>query len=556
MPLPPALPRRTVIAGVLATGAAVLCAGCEDSTPRADASSPADGGTVTVGLDTDPDSQFDIHVAGADVSAQVMRNVVDSLLVQDPDGTFRPWLATSWDLSEDGLTYTFHLRKGVTFSDGETFDAHAAVTNLDRVVAPETKSQYAASLLGGEAYAGARALDDHTLELRLTQPFAPLLQGLSTAYLGFLAPDVLKDEKATSRLAAGGADVSIGTGPWTFTEYVSGQHLILSRNPDYAWGPDNATHTGPVRPERLVYQILPESSVRVGSLTSGELDVAASLSPMDVSTLEDDPDTVLTSADSPGLPWSLFLNHTQGPFRDRAVRRAVQSGLNISPDVAAVFEGRYHRAWSVVTPPTPDAYDDSLENSWTYDPDGAKNLLEDAGWHTDPGTGYRSKDGEPLTVHWSTSSPDGDQSTLMAAFQADLKKIGVELVIDQQDTGRYLQRLMSGDYDIVDWSFVRPDGDILRLHLFSKLAPVQNASWVDDPQIDDWVIAASGETDPAQRQALYAKVQQWVVRDAAIIPVYVPGNITATAAHLGGLRADITGSPLLYDTWTTAKDGR
>jgi len=533
----------------LATAAAIALAGCSGTATDTGTSAPVDGGTITVGIDSDPGSQFNIHVSAADISALVLRNVFDSLVVQDADGSFKPWLAESWEISDDGLSYTFHLRDGVKFTDGEVFDAAAVKANFDHVVDPATKSQYAASLLGGSAYAGTEVVDDHTVVVKLSRPFAPLLQGLSTTYLGFIAPDVLATK--ADQLAAGGPGITVGTGPWILKNYVAGQEIDFAKNPDYDWGPGNATHTGAVHPDELVYKILPEGSVRAGALTSGEIDVAENVSPADVPTLQGDASITISSVDAPGLPWSIFLNHSKGLFQDKAVRQAFQRGIDISSAVGAVYDGLYDRAWSVLSPTTPGGYDASLEGTWEYDPDLANEILDEAGWTQRDADGYRTKDGQRLSVHWTATSTREDRATLIAAFQADLKKIGFELVIDQLDVGAYLDRLMGGNYDIVDWSFVRPDADILRLHLYSKLAPIQNASWVNDPHVDEWVTEASEETDPDARAATYEQVQQWVIDDAAIVPVYVPGNITATAGTVGGVRADITGWPLLYDAWTT-----
>lgn len=540
--------RRRTVALALVIGGALVLAACAGTGPVATASDPVEGGTVTVGIDSDPDSQFNVHVSGADISANVLRNVFDSLVVQDVDGSFRPWLAESWEISDDGLEYTFHLKEDVTFTDGEVFDASAVKVNLDHVVDPDTKSQYASSLLGGDAYAGTEVVDDHTVIISLNRPFAPLLQGLSTAYLGFISPAVL--ETHADDLAAGGPDVTIGTGPWKLESYTAGQDVTFVKNADYDWGPENAEHTGPVRPDTLVYKILPENSVRVGALTSGEIDVAGNVSPADIPTLDADSSISIESVDAPGLPWSIFLNHKQGVFQDQSVRQAFQLGIDISSAVDAVYDGNYQRAWSVLSPTTPGGYDETLEGSWEYDPDAAEKLLDDAGWTETDADGYRVKDGQRLSAHWNATQTREDRASLIAAFQADLKKIGVELIIDQQESGAYLERLMSGDYDIMDWSFVRPDGDILRLHLDSTLAPIQNASWVNDPQLDEWVLAASQETDADARAELYTKVQQRTIENADIVPVYVPGNITASSSSIGGLRADINGWPLLYDVWT------
>jgi peptide/nickel transport system substrate-binding protein len=536
-------------ASASASAAASPSAGSSPAASSA-AGTPVDGGTITVAIDSDLAGAFNLHQTAADISANVLRNSFDSLVAQQPDGTFVPWLATSWDVSQDGLTYTFHLKSGVKFHDGETFDAAAVKANMDHVVDPNTKSQYAAGLLGGEAYKATTVIDPATVQITLNRPYAPLLQSLSTAYLGFYAPNVLKT--SADKLAAGGPDVTVGTGPFKFTSYTAGQQITFTKNPDYNWGPANATHTGPAHPDTLIYRILPENSVRAGALSSGEVDIAGNLSPTDLAGLQTDSSIAITSTDAPGLPYSIFLNHSHGVFADKLVRQAFERGIDISSAVQAVYLGDYKRAWSVLGPTTPNAYDPTTENSWPYDENLANQLLDQAGWTGRDAQGYRTKNGQRLTASWpSYNAPREDRASLIDAFQADLKKIGFDLEPTPLDGGAYLKQLLAGQYDIADWSFVRAEGDILRLHLYSKYSPIQNASYVNDPQVDQWVVQASQSTDPAQRKDLYDKVQQWVIQDAAIVPIYVPSYIVGTASYIGGLRSDISGWPLLYDAWTS-----
>jgi len=528
--------------------AAVLLAGCSTTSSGA-AGDPVDGGTITLAIDQDPGSQLDIHVTAADISALVLRNVFDSLVVQDSDGTIKPWLATKWEISDDGTEYTFTLRDGVTFHDGTKFDAAAVKANFDHVASPDTKSQYAAALLGGDAYKGTEVIDDHTVKVTLNRPFAPFLQGLSTTYLGFYSPKVL--EQSADKLVAGGKGITVGTGPYVFEKYVDGQEIDLKKNPDYDWAPDNATHKGAARPDELRFTILPDNAVRAGVVGSGDADIAGNVSPTDVSTLKGDPDIQLNATEAPGLPWSIFLNHSHGVLADKNVRLAFQRGIDIDSAVKAVYDGQYDRAWSVLGPTTPNAYDASLEGTWKYDPALANKLLDEAGWTQRDSEGYRIKDGQRLSAKWlTTSAPREDRKSLADAFQADLKKIGFELIPNPEDSGAYIADLMGGSYDIIDWSFIRPEGDILRLHLYSKFAPIQNASYVNDPQVDEWVTTAAASTDADERKELYAKVQKWAIDDAAIVPVYVPKYITASSTSIGGLRYDINGWPLLYDAWT------
>lgn len=526
-------------------------AGCDAGGQTAASGEPRVGGTVTVGVEGEPAGQFNIHSSAADVAASTLRVVFDSLIAQDAKGDFHPWLAKSWEVSPDGLGYTFVLRDDVRFTDGEIFDAAAVKANFDHVVDPKTASQYGAALLGGSAYDRTEVIDAHTVKIVLKQPFAPLLQGLSTTYLGFISPKVLAS--SADKLAAGGPEVTVGTGPYRLERYVAGQELAFVRNDDYRWGPGNVTNTGAARPERLVLRVLPESAVRAGALTSGEVDIATNLTPSDAAELERQAGFSITATPSPGLPYTLFLNQSHGILGDEDIRLAVLRGINIDAAVAAVYGGKYQRAWSVLGPTTPNAYDPSLEGTWPYDQQLAASLLDKAGWTGRDAEGYRVKDGRRLSLSWLSTAAGGsreNRGALAEAFQADLKKLGVELKLTPVEIGTYLKQLKAGEYDIIDWSFVRPDADILRLHLFSKFAPIQNASYVADPQVDEWVTEAARTTDPKRRAELYGKVQHWAIEHAAMVPVYVSANLIGSSSQVSGLRTDPLGWPWYYDVWT------
>lgn len=537
----------------VAVASALMLVGCQSDAADGPAdegeapSAPVEGGVLNVGVDVDIAGSFDVHVSGADATAYLLRGVFDSLVSQDADGEFHPWLAEDWEISDDGLQYTFDLREDVTFHNGEAFDAEAVKANFEHVKDPDTQSQYAANLLAGDAYESTEVLDQYTVQINLSRPYAPLLQSLSTAYLGFYPPEHLAAN--TDALAAGGPDVTLGSGPFRVSGNVAGQSVTLEKNPDYQWGPADAENTGPAYLDGVEFRILLENAVRSGALGSGEIHVADNVATTDIDLLQNDDAVTIGSVAAQGLPYSVFLNHSQGVFADQAVRQAFQRGVDISSATDAVFSGHYDRAWSILTPTSAGIYDESLEDSWPFDPDLANSVLDDAGWTERDADGYRTKDGQRLSAEWLFLGAREDRASFADAFQADLREIGFELVTVQEDIGAALERLYAGDYDAVDWSFVRSDGDILRLHLYSEFAPVQNASFVDDPQVDEWVLAASQSTDVDERAELYREVQNWAIETAAIVPVYVPTRYVASAPEVHGISADVAAWPRFHDAW-------
>jgi peptide/nickel transport system substrate-binding protein len=230
----------------------------------------------------------------------------------------------------------------------------------------------------------------------VSRPFASFLQAASTAYLGFYSPKTLAEN--ADKLCAGGA-ADVGTGPFVFTSYTKGQSAVPTRNPAYNWGPANAKHTGPAYLESLVFRVLPEDATRVGALMSGQIDGAKSIPPAQVKTVEANSSLSLMRMEHPGETYSLYLNTTAAPLDDQRVRLAIQQGVNVAQDVQTVYFGQYKRSWSPLSPTAP-SYDPSLANSWQYDPAKAGQLLDEAGWTGRDAHGFRTKNGQRLTLYW------------------------------------------------------------------------------------------------------------------------------------------------------------
>ncbi|MDN4640190.1 ABC transporter substrate-binding protein [Agreia sp. PsM10] len=538
-------PRPLRIAGSLAlvTAAALVLAGC--STP-AGSGEKTEGGTITFGVDVDPVGHLDVHSSQLDINAILQRPVFDSLVSQNADGTIVPWLATSWQVSDDGLQYTFDLRDDVTFSDGEKFDAAAVKANFDHIVDPATESAQASSLIGGEYYAGTEVIDDTTVRVNFSQPYAPFLANAASVELGFYSPKVLAEH--ADELKAGGPGISVGSGPFILSEYTPGSELVYTRNPDYDWAPEGATAQGPATIDELDVKILPESSVRTSALTSGQVDVIGDTAPSSLDQIGDG--FTVTSTESPGVPYSLYLNVTRPVFSDVEVRKAFAGGFDLDAAVKAVFSDSYQRAYSILGPTTPDSYDAALETSASFDADAANDALDAAGWSERDSDGYRTKNGERLSARWISYTPvNEDNANLANLIQDGLKKIGFEVVHDQLEPGAYLDAYLAGDYDLTDWGFLSADADVLRSHLGT--GGYQNASHLSDPEIDATLASAVATTDASQRAELYTQLQQWNAENAVIVPLYVPEYILASSKKVGGIEVDIHGWPLFSGAYVT-----
>ncbi|NUU25719.1 MAG: ABC transporter substrate-binding protein [Streptomycetaceae bacterium] len=526
----------TALAAVLALAATA----CGTSGTTAGGSGP--GRRLTIALETEPDC-LDPQVSAFDVTAAVGRNVYDSLVYQAEDGSLHPWLATAWDVSPDGLAYTFTLASGIVFHDGTPFTAEAVKATLDHTVAPATKSQYAAGLL--TAYAGTDILDERTVRVRLKEPFVPLLQVLSTATLGIQSPTQLRDNAGKL------CQAPVGTGPFTFRSWTRNREIVLDRNPAYQWGPPGAAHTGPARLAGLVIKTIPEAAVRYGSLTSGQIDILGTLPAAHVGDLKHSDDFRFLSYPQPGAVFSLFLNPYRAPFDDERVRTAFQRALRLDQLVDAIYSGRYQRAWNVLSPTTP-GYSPALENTWPYDPDYAARLLDEAGWTERDADGYRTKDGKRLTVHWPyTAKFLRDQRDILGqGIQAEAKRAGIDLRFEAQDPGTYVKNALSKNADILAFSWTRAEPDILRSYFASDQTAQKGGSntfGYNVPELDAWTHEAAANPDPAVRAADYDRVQRYVVEHAFVVPIYVPTYLAGTSDDVDGLVFDAQAYLRFYD---------
>ncbi|REE94801.1 ABC transporter substrate-binding protein [Thermomonospora umbrina] len=547
--------RRPVIPGILSAGALVLvlaltgCGGSGDDA-AADAGRPVEGGTLVYGVDGEP-LDLDPHKSPQDIAALWARPVLDSLVALDARGGLHPWLATSWEVSDDRKTYTFKLRQGVRFSDGTPFDAAAVKANLDHIVDPATKSQMAAGQI--KPYQGTEVVDAHTAKVTFSKPHAPFLAAVSTVFFGIQSPAQLK--KGPDALAR----QIVGSGPFVIDKYTPRQGIVYKRNPDYRWGPANAAHTGPAHLERLEFKLLNTDSVRFGALNSGQVDAIASVPPSSLKLLERNPKLKYDKRQAPGGNYNYYPNTTKGPFSDVRVRRAFRDGVDYKTVVGKLYFGAYQAASSPLSPSTL-GYDKTTETLWRYDATAAGRLLDEAGWTGRDAEGYRTKDGERLTVHMlSVRTIDREQrGTLAEQIQAEAKKIGFDLQIDRGTVNEYIARFGKGDYDVAAISWQRADADALR-NLFDTgsisdgTRLTQNIARYSDKDVDGWLARALDTNDQAARAELYAKVQKKVTEDAAVVPIYTPTYLVGFAKTVGGISWEAQAFPTFYDSWKTGK---
>jgi peptide/nickel transport system substrate-binding protein len=539
--------RRTRPA-VAATALALVLTACSSAQPgaAAEAGRPVSGGSLTWAVETEPIT-FNPHQYAQAKARLLVWNTFEALLTHDGQGGYLPWLSTGHEVSADGRTYTFKLRTDVTFTDGTTFDAAAVKANIDQFSVegynPAVKAVQLRNLDKVEV------VDPATVVFHLKQPDVLLLDFLSSPQGAQVSPKSLTEAK---NLKAGGPELA-GTGPFLLDHYTAGQEVVFTKNPAYHWAPANAGHTGAAYLDRITYRFLKESSVRVGALTSGQVQIIEGVPATDEGLITANPQLSLSRGLNSGSAYSYYFNTTHAPFDDIRVRRAFREAVDVDAVLAGVYRGSATRAWSVIGPTSP-FYDPTLEKTYGGDAAEANKLLDEAGWTTRDADGFRTRDGKRLTVRLVQSAPfvRDRRDVLAQAVQAQVKQsAGIDLNVAVVDQGTATQALADGQYEVFDNS--RADTDAgAALNLLLHSAGAINRTGFQDPALDKLLEQGQAGTDQAQRQAAYQQVQKLTVTDRALIlPLYAPADQVAADTRVGGLgfepTAGVPGSA--YNLW-------
>ena len=510
------------------------------------AESPRSGGSLTYGVETEP-APLNPQLNGQSKAEVTLRNVWESLLARRTDGSFVPWLATGYEVSPDGKVYRFTLRRDVTFSNGEKLDANAVAENFRQVQDPKYCAGTSICALSARI-ASVETPDSDTVVITLKQGYAPFLS--FAAKLQILAPASWH----SPQLKAGGKEIA-GTGPFIIESYEKGQQLTLVRNPHYHWAPATAHHQGPAYLEKVTYRFLPESSVRTGALLSGQLDVIEGISGNDASEFKDSADFTYQHALNTGTPYSLFLNVDYGPTRDVKVRQALLQGLDIDPLLKSVYRGERTRAWGITSPVDP-LYNNDLEGQYGNNPTAANKLLDEAGWQARDGEGFRSKDGQRLSIEviQAQATVRDQRDVLLQAIQAQARqRLGVEIKLRYVDSGTYADVRNSGHFGSIANSNTETDGiDIENHYRPVKAGGAINYSRVNSPEINGWLDQAAATLDINQRRKYYSQLQHYALTQQALaIPLYEPEDQIAAASyvHGAGFRSYKQMPENAYDIW-------
>jgi peptide/nickel transport system substrate-binding protein len=493
------------------------------------------GGTLTFAVGSDAGCVDPQQVASND-TIYSLRQVVDSLTDQDPKtGKIVPWLAQSWEISPDGTTFTFHLRPGITFSDGTPLTAQVVKDNFDAVPDLGAQGTLAEGYLTG--LRSTTVVDPRTVRVTFQQPNAQFLQATSTFSLGIESAATVR--KTPQERCSQGV---VASGPFVLSQYVPNQSVTLTKRSGYAWGSSLWSKKGEAYLDKLVFEVVPEAGVRTGSLQSGQVDAIGSVGKADESALKG-AGVDLQARANPGVVFNLGLNNSRPLLRDEKVRQAIELAIDRQQIVDTVFPAGTQPATSILSHTTPDYQ--NLGSDLTYDAAKAKSLLDSAGW-TPGSDGIRSKNGTrlSLTVDWFANAAT-NQPTL-ELVQQQLKAVGIDVVLRQLQIAQITQVQKAGDFDALWGNLTRADPDILRSQYSTGLANVYRlpASALDTP-----LTQQAATADPAKRQQLVSQAQQLLVQHAYVIPVVELQTELGVAQKVHNLTFEASSRVQLHDTW-------
>lgn len=480
---------------------------------------PKPGGTLVFGrggdsVGLDPAYETDGN------SFMIGDNVFEALVFyKDESVELEPGLAESWTISPDGLTYTFKLRRGVTFHDGTPFDANAVVFSHGRqmkerkvkffgpgweIPPQERTPEYWVSMEMDKTVEAIEAVDEYTVVYRLKRVEAPFLANLGMDFADIISPTAfLKNPKEFVRNP-------VGTGPFRFVKWVKDDQIVLEKNKQY-WDKRGGPYL-----DRVIFRAIPENSVRFLELKTGNIHICQFPNPADIDLAKKDPKMKLVSQPGMNIGY-LGFNHTKEPWKSNVkLRKAVAHAINRKAIVDNIYQGQGQLARNNI-PPTMWGYNEQVPLI-EYSVEKAKALLAEAGYPEGKGL-------EEITL-WSMPvarpyNPEGLK--VGVAMVADLAKVGIRARVVSYEWGTYLkrQREQPPDMDLfqLGWTGDNGDPDNFLAVLFDGLASSAIRTQWHNERYHELMVRGRQTTDPAKRAEIYKEANLLLYEEMPVIPI-------------------------------------
>ena len=478
------------------------------------------------------------------------RQVLDNLVSQTDDGDIVPWIATDWDVSDDGLVWTLTLRDDVEFTDGTELDAEAVAYNFDYWMDGGNST---AQVHFDGFYDHAEAVDDHVVEIHLSSPLATFMSSLSQSYFGLQSPTALENRTEEENCTE-----PIGSGPFSVAEWKRGEYIEFQRNDDYNWAPENAKHQGPAYLDAIRWNIIPDNTSRYGSLLSGETQAVGEIPAVNVAEAEELFD--YTQYITPGRPMVMNLNTDRGIFADQQVRQALSFATDREANVESAFLGTVpFEPSGYLSQSTPD-YDADAADEYPFDLDRANKLLDEAGWDERDNEGTRIKDGQRLeaTVTYGLNSivtPDG--GTVIQNFQEQAREAGFDLKLRPLTPSENFSGAFStpDSYDAQVGYWTSPHAGILNINYRPSTEEHPNGAnttFLHDEAVFDTIQQALQASTDEEVSQLFSQAQYELSETAAAIGLYTQTNSLAVSDDAEGIWLEAAqGGPVFHDAYLT-----
>jgi peptide/nickel transport system substrate-binding protein len=490
------------------------------------------GNALAAGIAEEPDT-LDPQKTNTAVTAILLRYAGDTLITKDLDGNYVAALAKSWEESEDGLTWTFQLKDGVKFHNGDPVDAEAVKASIERAMDPDTKAGVAGSLFS--QVEEIRTPSENTVEIRLKQPFSVFEANIADPRAAIV------DVEAAEKMGDEFGRTPVLTGPWKVVEWKSGDRIRMERNPDYSWGPGFA-HDGPPHIEELTFRIMTDNATRIAALQSGEIQMTE-VPPVNVEQLRGSGDYQLYDYLRNGVGLFMEFNVNKEPFDDPVVREAMNYTIDKEPIVQAALRGLGQPACGPLPPSIEDFWQGVCEYAPSYDPEKAKSLLFKAGYEPGP-DGTLRKDGKPFEFTLFIM-PEDNWKQSAQLVQQQLKDIGINMEIQSFEFGTLLEKAKAGEQQahLMGYTYTNPDILYLWFHS-SNIGEGLNLSHVDDPKLDAMLEKSRTTIEEDAQKEVYRDIQRYVVDKSLWVPLWNNQEHIATRQVLKG--ADISPEGYLF----------
>lgn len=470
-------------------------------------------------------SSLDPHGSNDVPSSNVQSNLYETLVVRDANGELAPGLAESWT-QVDELTWEFKLKQGVTFHDGEVFNAEAVKASFDRLLDPVVASPRAFLF---EMVTEVKVIDENTVQFVTEYPFSPLLAHLTHNGGGIISPKSIEADyaaiEADSSVIAGSVIGTnpVGTGPFKFESWTPGTEIKLVKNADY--------HGTPANVDSVTFKVVPEGATRVAELQSGFAHIIGTVDPAQVANVNSfDGASVLETATS-SLTY-LGFNTKKAPFDDPKVRQAISKAIDRDSLIQGIFEGYGIPAISPLSPGIFGYTEDVT--SMAYNMDEAKALLAES----------NHPDGFTTTI-WTNDNPVRQQVAIV--LQEALKELNITATIEVMEFGSYLEKTAAGEHDmfILGWSNSTGDADYGLYALFhsSQHGDPGNRSFFSNEKVDELLDKGRREADQTAREAIYKEALQLISDESPMAFVLHPSNLAGVSDKVSGFKV---GSDSIY----------